>query len=113
MKFTGLAATAGLAEKWPADGPRQLWKRPLGDGYSTILYKGGDLFTAYRDGDKGVVVCLDAGTGYIFYAAGRDAFIHCSGLDNGLAGRVFRLLFQGSRDGNHLVFLQLRETLHA
>lgn len=55
--------TKGLAEKWPADGPRQLWKRPLGDGYSSVLCKGGQLFTAYRDGDDGVVVSLDAQTG--------------------------------------------------
>ncbi|UCG31709.1 MAG: hypothetical protein JSU68_08570, partial [Phycisphaerales bacterium] len=42
--------TTGLADKWPADGPVQLWKRPLGDGYSSILCKSGRLFTAYRDG---------------------------------------------------------------
>ncbi len=55
--------TKGLADKWPADGPRQLWKRPLGDGYSAILCKEGALFTAYRDGDSGVIVSLDAQTG--------------------------------------------------
>jgi len=55
--------TKGLAEKWPEDGPRQLWKRPLGDGYSSILYKGGRLFTMYRDGNDGVVISLDAQTG--------------------------------------------------
>ena len=55
--------TQALADKWTADGPRQLWKRPLGDGYSSILYQDGRLFTAYRDGDSGVVVSLDARTG--------------------------------------------------
>ncbi len=54
---------AGLAEEWPAEGPRQLWKRPLGDGYSSILYKDGTLFTLYRDGEHEVVVALDAETG--------------------------------------------------
>ena len=55
--------TKGLAEKWPTEGPKQLWKRPLGPGYSSILYKGGELFTMYRDGDHEVVVSLDARTG--------------------------------------------------
>ena len=48
----------GLAESWPTEGPRQLWKRPLGDGYSSILCKGGQLFTEYSSGDEGVVISL-------------------------------------------------------
>ena len=55
--------TNGLADQWPAEGPRQLWKRPLGDGYSSILYRDGRLFTVYRDGDRGVVVSLNSQTG--------------------------------------------------
>ncbi|MBI3835433.1 MAG: PQQ-like beta-propeller repeat protein [Planctomycetes bacterium] len=53
---------SGLAEKWPAAGPKQLWKRPLGDGYSAILCKGDKLFTEYREGDQCAVVALDAKT---------------------------------------------------
>ncbi len=53
----------GLAEKWPEGGPKQLWKRPLGDGYSSILCKSGRLFTEYHSGDDGVVISLDAQTG--------------------------------------------------
>jgi outer membrane protein assembly factor BamB len=56
-------ASTGLAEKWPADGPRPIWKRPLGDGYSGILCKGDRLFTEYRDGEEAIVVSLDARTG--------------------------------------------------
>ncbi len=56
--------TAGaLAEAWPEDGPKQLWKRPLGKGYSSILYRDGRLFTLYREGDDEVAVSLDARTG--------------------------------------------------
>ncbi|MCP3956938.1 MAG: PQQ-binding-like beta-propeller repeat protein [bacterium] len=53
----------GLAEWWPADGPETLWKRPLGEGYSSILHQGDRLFTMYRDGEHEVVVALEAGTG--------------------------------------------------
>ena len=55
--------TTELAEEWPPEGPKQLWKRTLGAGYSSILYKGGQLFTKYRDGDHEVVISLDARTG--------------------------------------------------
>jgi outer membrane protein assembly factor BamB len=53
----------GIAERWPESGPKQLWKRPLGDGYSSILCKGDTLFTAYHDQGHEVVIALDARTG--------------------------------------------------
>lgn len=54
----------GLVEKWPAGGPKQLWKRPLGEGYSAILYDDGQLFTEYSIGeDTAFVISLDAQTG--------------------------------------------------
>jgi len=53
----------GLAEWWPEDGPKVLWQRPLGEGYSSILFKDDQLFTMYREGDDEVVVSLDARTG--------------------------------------------------
>lgn len=56
-------AAGALAESWPAEGPKQLWKRPLGAGYSSILYQDGQLVTQYRDGAHEVVVALDAKTG--------------------------------------------------
>ena len=58
-----VVAAGALAESWPEDGPKQLWKRPLGEGYSSILVSKGRLFTMYRTGDEEIVVSLDAGTG--------------------------------------------------
>ena len=52
-----------LAESWPEDGPRRLWSRPLGEGYSSVVTDGDVLVTMYRDGDTEVVVGLDPGTG--------------------------------------------------
>ena len=52
-----------LDEAWPAEGPRRLWRRPLGDGYSAILVKGDALYTEYRSGDDTFVVALDVETG--------------------------------------------------
>ncbi|MDX1389036.1 MAG: PQQ-binding-like beta-propeller repeat protein, partial [Acidobacteriota bacterium] len=55
----------GLAEWWPERGPRTLWKRPLGAGYSSILYKDGRLYTMYRDEatETEVVIAPEATTG--------------------------------------------------
>lgn len=52
-----------LAESWPESGPKQIWKRPLGDGYSAILCKGDRLFTEYSDAKGASVICLDAASG--------------------------------------------------
>jgi outer membrane protein assembly factor BamB len=52
-----------LADSWPEEGPPMLWKRPLGDGYSAILFRAGRLYTMYRDDTEEVIVCLDAETG--------------------------------------------------
>ncbi len=58
-----MVEAAGLADEWPADGPRKLWHRELGDGYSTIAVDGHVLYTMYRtDGDE-FTVALDAETG--------------------------------------------------
>src|SRR5262245_7966136 len=56
-------ASPSIARAWPESGPRQLWKQPLGEGYSSILVQGGTLVTMYRRGDEEVVVALDAATG--------------------------------------------------
>jgi len=53
----------GLASGWPQEGPRRVWSRELGEGYSAISVDDGALYTMYRRGDEEVVICLDAGTG--------------------------------------------------
>lgn len=54
---------SGLAASWPASGPRRLWSRELGDGYSAIAAESGKLYTMFRSGVQDVVVALDAATG--------------------------------------------------
>ena len=74
----------GLASSWPDGGPRRLWSRPLGEGYSSIVVDNGTLYTMYRKGNRDVVVALEAATGKTvweysydapFIVAGRDAEI--------------------------------------
>ncbi len=69
-----------LEEEWPAAGPPRLWERPLGGGYSSILFKDGRLFTMYRDGNEDVLVALDAATGATVWE-NRDTPIPWSEMD--------------------------------
>lgn len=53
----------GLSGSWPATGPRQIWSRELGEGYSAIVAAGGTLYTMYRKGEDEIVIALDAQNG--------------------------------------------------
>ncbi|HUE22540.1 MAG TPA: PQQ-binding-like beta-propeller repeat protein, partial [Bryobacteraceae bacterium] len=55
--------TSGLADSWPADGPKKIWSRALGDGYSSIAEEGGVLYTTFRRNTRDVITALDAATG--------------------------------------------------
>ncbi|MCH2210772.1 MAG: PQQ-like beta-propeller repeat protein [Fuerstiella sp.] len=52
-----------LQKTWPTTGPAQLWRRPLGDGFSSISITGQQLITMYRANDREHIVSLDAPTG--------------------------------------------------
>ena len=52
--------SSGLAGEWPESGPKQLWSRELGAGYSGILIEDGKLYTMYRVDDQEAVVALEA-----------------------------------------------------
>jgi outer membrane protein assembly factor BamB len=56
-------AGQGLRANWPAEGPRRLWSRQLGDGHSSILFDNGKLYTMYSSGDRETIISLDATTG--------------------------------------------------
>ena len=71
----------GLARSWPGDGPRQLWSRLLGEGYSTVIAEDGALYTMYREEarvsetshDQEIVVALDADSGETLWEHRYDA----------------------------------------
>jgi len=67
-----IADSKGLANDWPTEGPKQLWSRELGDGYSAILVEDGKLYTMYRKDGKETVISLDAATGKTVWEYGYD-----------------------------------------
>lgn len=58
-----ISPSTGIAAAWPAAGPRKLWSRDLGDGYSAVAVEGTTLYTAYRRGSQDVIVALESKTG--------------------------------------------------
>src|SRR5215471_1523751 len=78
------ADSTGLASSWPASGPRKLWTRPLGEGYSGIAVDGGALLTMYRKGDQEVAIALDAATGKTLWEYPYSAGIGRMAMENGL-----------------------------
>jgi outer membrane protein assembly factor BamB len=53
----------GLKDTWPASGPRVVWKRPLGEGYSSPAVENGVLYTMYGKPRGEIVIAADAETG--------------------------------------------------
>jgi outer membrane protein assembly factor BamB len=54
---------SGLKDTWPASGPRVIWTRPLGDGYSSPVVEDRGLYTMYGRSREEVVLAADAETG--------------------------------------------------
>ena len=54
---------AGIKDVWPASGPRVVWKRPLGEGYSAPVVEGGVLYAMYGKPGQEVVLAANAETG--------------------------------------------------
>ena len=54
---------SGLKDTWPASGPRVVWKRPLGEGYSSPAVANGVLYTMYGRPRQEIVLAADAETG--------------------------------------------------
>src|ERR1700682_391033 len=54
---------AGLKDRWPAGGPKVIWKRPLGEGYSSPAVENNFLYTIYGKPREEVVMAGDTATG--------------------------------------------------
>ncbi len=65
--------TSGLAERWPDDGPRRLWRQDIGPGHSAILADEDTLYTMCRRGDKDAVLALRAVDGETAWETQYDA----------------------------------------
>jgi outer membrane protein assembly factor BamB len=64
--------TATVSNAFPETGPKVVWKRELGEGYSGITVVGGMAYTMYKRGTDDVTVALDARTGKTLWAHATD-----------------------------------------
>src|SRR5437773_834465 len=55
--------SGGLKSSWPASGPKVIWQRPLGEGYSSPSVEGGVLYTMYGRPGEEIVTAINATTG--------------------------------------------------
>src|ERR1700731_2913220 len=59
----GVYAGPPLAESWPPGGPRLVWRKKVGQGFSGPAVAGNRVILFQRVGGEEVVEALDAGTG--------------------------------------------------
>ena len=87
-----------LAKSWPSTGPRELWRRELGFGHSSIVTddSGKTLFTMYRSGGDEIVIALDASTGRTLWEHRYAApFLKGMNMDVGPGPHATPLLMDG------------------
>jgi outer membrane protein assembly factor BamB len=57
----------GLLRQWPADGPKELWRKDIGWGKSAVVVARGKAFTATETEDKQYAICLDPLSGDVLW----------------------------------------------
>ncbi len=62
-KRNGVSSETGLLKSWPKEGPKVLWEKQVGEGFSGPVVAGDRLILFHRAGDEEVVECLHAQTG--------------------------------------------------
>jgi outer membrane protein assembly factor BamB len=99
----GVYAGPPLAESWPATGPRVVWRKKVGQGFSGPVVAGNRVILFHRVGAEEVVEAFDSGTGatqwrYAYPTVYRDDF----GFDEGpravpvvASGRVYTFGAEG------------------
>lgn len=65
---SGAVASANLSTDWKNSPPRELWRQPIGEGWSAFAISGGRAFTQEQRGDHELVTCYEALTGELVWA---------------------------------------------
>lgn len=68
-----ISAETGLVKSFPAEGPKILWRTPLGTGHSGIAVAGGRVFTLYGSEGREYVAAFAALTGTQLWKVDSDA----------------------------------------
>jgi outer membrane protein assembly factor BamB len=72
----GVSLETGLLDKWPEGGPAELWRVPLGAGYSAVSVAGGRALTVYGTPAGEFVLAVDVASGKrLWKARSGDLFL--------------------------------------
>ena len=80
---SGVAAEDGLLETWPEAGPRIVWARPIGVGYSAVTVVGDRLYTMDATAEGEQLLCLDARSGETLWKKALGPFVESELGDGG------------------------------
>ena len=64
----GVITGAKLARDWKTAPPKQLWRQPIGAGWSAFAVVGGRAFTQEQRGEDEAVTCYDVLTGKLLWS---------------------------------------------
>ncbi len=59
----GISKETGWSTTWPAEGPKQLWKKSIGIGFASMTVSAGRVYAMGNVDKSDVVYCFDAVTG--------------------------------------------------
>lgn len=60
---SGVSTATGLYRSWPEEGPKVLWRRPLGPGFSAVTVAAGRAYVSFGEGEVELAAALDPATG--------------------------------------------------
>jgi outer membrane protein assembly factor BamB len=66
-KRDGISTEKGWKATWPATGPKKLWSKPVGIGYSSMAVADGRIYTMGNVENQDVVSCFNAETGDVVW----------------------------------------------
>ena len=64
---SGVSVETGLLRSWPESGPKVLWKKPIGSGFSTVAVVGEALYTMAVEGESEMAYRLRASDGEVVW----------------------------------------------
>jgi outer membrane protein assembly factor BamB len=79
----GMSRGAHLARDWSGQPPRQIWRRPVGAGWSAIAVVGSQAFTQEQRDDDECVVCFERASGRELWRHRDRAHYMASGTGDG------------------------------
>src|SRR5437867_12223501 len=65
--FNGISKETGWSAKWPAEGPKRLWKAAVGIGFASLSVSQGRAYTVGNKEDTDTVFCFDANSGAVLW----------------------------------------------